>query len=50
MGYLDVNFVGGNRWEGFSNVRIGRWREDWLISTFRLSGAKALTHLGHVAF
>ena len=50
VGYLEVHFIGGNGWERFSNGGIEHWRKDCLISTFRLSGEKVLTRLGHVAF
>ena len=50
VGYLDVHFVGGDGWEGFSDEGLRRWNGVWIFYTFRISGAKALNRLVHVAF
>ena len=50
VGYMDVQFVGGNFRDGFSCGGLGRWHKDWQISIFGISGAKPLTYLVHVDF
>ena len=50
VGYLDVQFFGGDRREGFNIGGLRHWHENWLLSKFRISGAKELTRLGHVSF